>query len=197
MASPAKLNLTIYQGSTFSEVLRWESPTKVYKTITDITEAAPAVITSASHGIPDGWRVKVTNVIGMKEINSTDTYRKATLLSANSIELNEINAVGYTAYTSGGVLEYNAPIDLTGFTARMHIRAKLEDTATLFTLTTEDVENGIVINNTTKTITLYISATNTALFTWTTGVYSLELISGTTVSTLITGNVSVKKEVTR
>ena len=197
MSAPAKLNLTIYQGSTFSEVLRWESPTKVYKTITGITQAAPAIITSTAHGIPDGWRVKVTNVIGMTQINSTDTYRKATLLSSSTIELNEINAVGYTAYTSGGVLEYNAPIDLTGFTARMQIRAKLEDAVALFELTTEDLNNGIVINNTNKTISLNISATNTAAFTWLTGVYSLELISGTTVSTLITGNVTVKKEVTR
>ena len=197
MSAPAKLNLTIYQGSTFSEVLRWESPTKVYKTITGITQAAPAIITSTAHGIPDGWRVKVTNVIGMTQINSTDTYRKATLLSSSTIELNEINAVGYTAYTSGGVLEYNAPIDLTGYTARMQIRAKLEDAVALFELTTEDLNNGIVINNTNKTISLNISATNTAAFTWLTGVYSLELISGTTVSTLITGNVTVKKEVTR
>jgi hypothetical protein len=195
MSSPAKLNLTIYQGSTFSEVLRWESPTKVYKNITGITQAAPAVVTSTSHGIPDSWRVKITNVVGMKEINSSDTYRKATLLSANTIELNEINAAGYTAYSSGGIIEYNLPVDLTGYTARMQIRAKLEDTTVLLELTTE---NGrISINNTTKTISLTISATDTAAITWLTGVYSLELVNGGVVSTLIAGNVSVKKEVTR
>lgn len=195
MAAPAKLNLTIYQGSTFSEVLRWESSNRVYKPITGITAAAPAVITSTAHGIPDGWRVKVTNVVGMKEINSSDTYRKAKLLTADTIELNEVNAVGYTAYTSGGILEYNQPIDLTGYTARMQIRSKLESTEILVSLTTEN--SGIVINNTTKTITIVITATATTAFTWTTGVYSLELIVGTTVNTLLTGNVTVKKEVTR
>lgn len=195
MTAPSKLNLTIYQGSTFSEVLRWESPTKVYKTITSITQAAPVVVTSAIHGIPNGWRVKLTNVVGMKEINSIDTYRKATVLSADTIELNEINAVGYTAYTSGGILEYNLPVDLAGYTARMQIRSKLEDVAFLLELTTAN--GGIEINNTTKTITLIISATNTALITWLTGVYSLELISGTTVSTLINGNITVKREITR
>lgn len=196
MAAPAKLNLTIYQGSTFSEVFRWESPIKVYKTITNITQAAPAVITSTSHGVPNGWRVKVTNVVGMKEINSTDTYRKATVLTTNTIELNDINAVGYTAYTSGGILEYNSPIDLSGYTARMQIRAKLEDTTTLLELTTAN--NRIALDNTNKTITLTVSATDTALITWTSGVYSLELVSaGGVVSTLISGNVTVKKEVTR
>lgn len=192
----AKLNLIIYQGSTFSEVLRWEGPTKVYKPITGITQAAPAILTVAAHGVPNGWRVKVTNVVGMKEINSTDTYRKATVINAGSIELNEVNAVGYTAYTSGGILEYNTPIDLTGYTARMQIRSKLEDTAVLLELTT-GVDGRIVINNTDKTITLVIDAVTTAALTWLTGVYSLELIVGTVVTTLITGCVTIKREVTR
>ena len=104
--SPAKINFKMYQGSTFSELLRWESSRKIYKSITGITQAAPCIITAASHGVPNGWRVKVTNVVGMKEINSTDTYNTATFVDANSIELNGINSVGYTAYTSGGILEY-------------------------------------------------------------------------------------------
>lgn len=195
MAAPAKVNLTIYQGSTFSEVLRWESSTKVYKPITGITAAAPAVLTVSAHSVPNGWRVKVTNVVGMKEINSSDIYRKATLLTTNSIELNEVNAVGYTAYTSGGILEYNLPIDLAGFTARMQIRAKLESDTVLIDFTTENGK--IVINNTDKTITLVLTAAETAAITWLTGVYSLELINGTNVTTLINGSVSVKKEVTR
>lgn len=195
MAAPAKVNLTIYQGSTFSEVLRWEGPTKVYKPITGITQAAPAVLNIASHGAPNGWRVKVTNVIGMKEINNTDTYRKATVLTGNSIELNEVNAVGYTAYTSGGILEYNQPIDMAGYTARMQVRSKLEDPTVLLELTTENSK--ITIDNVNKTITLLIAATDTTALTWVTGVYSLELIVGTTVTTLIAGSITVKKEVTR
>ena len=195
MAAPAKVNLTIYQGATFSEVLRWESSVKIYKPITGITQAAPAVVTAQDHGAPDGWRVKVTNVGGMIQINSTDTYKKATVLSANSIELNEINAVGYVAYTSGGILEYNEPINLAGFTARMQIRAKLESTEVLEELTTEN--GGIIIDNNNKTITLNISATDTALYTWTCGVYSLEMIVDSNVTPLISGSVTVKKEVTR
>lgn len=196
MGAPAKMNLTIYQGSTFSEILRWEGSKKVYKNITGITQAAPIVITSAAHGIPDGWRVKITNVGGMKEVNSTELYRKATLLSSSTIELNELNGVGFTAYTTGGILEYNEAIDLTGYTARMQVRTKLETATTLLELTTEN--SGIVLDNTKKTISINISATDTAALTWLTGVYSLELISSTgIVTTLINGNVSVKKEVTR
>lgn len=195
MAIPAKLNLTIHQGTTFSEVLRWEGSTKVYKIITNVTNAAPAVLTSVAHGIPEGWRVKVTNVVGMTQINSSDTYRKATVLTSDTIELNEINAAGYSTYTSGGILEYNQPTDLSGYTARMQIRARVDSTDTLKDLTTEN--GGILINNTDKTITINISATDTAAFTWTTGVYSLELVTGSTVSTLLVGNVYLRKEVTR
>lgn len=196
MATPTKSKLTIYQGSTFSEVLRWESTKRVYKTITGITQAAPAVVTSTTHGVPDGWRVKLTNVGGMKEINDTSTYRKATVLTANTIELNDINAVGFTAYTTGGILEYFQPVDLIGYTARMQIRAKLESTSTLLELTTEN--SGIAIDNVAKTITLTITAVASAALTWTSGTYSLELIGPSgVVTTLLNGDVVVKKEVTR
>lgn len=196
MSAPAKVNFKIYQGSTFSEVLRWESSKKVYKTITSITKAAPAVITSTAHGVPSGWRIKVTDVAGMKEINSSDTYRIATVLSADSIELNDINSSSYTAYTSGGTLEYNEPVDLSGFTARMQIREKIDSATTLLELTT--VNNRIIINNTDKTITLTIDAITTAGLTFTTAVYSLELVSsGGVVTPFASGTITLVKEVTR
>lgn len=195
MAS-TKINLKVYQGSTFREVLRWESANKGYAPITGINKSAPIVITTVGHSIPVGWRVKVTNVLGMKEINSTDTYHKVTAVTADTITINAINALAYTDYISGGVVEYNEPVDLTGFTARMQVRTKLEDTTILHELTTEN--SGIVIDNILKTITLKITAAETTLFTFTTAVYSLELISsGGEVSPFAGGTISVIKEVTR
>lgn len=197
MTQPAKLNLKIYQGSTFEETLRWESSTKVYVPITSITKTAPVVITAASHGIPVGWRARVTNVAGMKEINcSEDEYYTVTSKTTDTVTINSINAVGYTTYTSGGILEYNQPVDLAGYTARMHIREKLESTSIILQLTTEN--NRILIDNTAKTITLKVSATDTAALTFTQAVYNLELVSsGGTVTSLVTGNLQLIKEVTR
>ena len=197
MATPAKVNLVIYQGSTFSEILRWESSRQVYKPITGITNAAPVIITAPLHSVPDGWRVRFTNVLGMKEINSAaDTYSTAVLKTENTIEINATNSIAYTPYASGGILEYNEPIDLSGYTARMQIRNKLSDTTYLLDMTTE---NGrIILNNSVKTIELKITATDTTAITWTSGVYSLELVSaGGVVSTLMNGTVTVKQEVTR
>lgn len=193
--SPSKIAFKLYQGSTFSEILRWESSKKVYKTITGISNAAPCIITSTGHGVPNGWRVKVTNVLGMTEINNTEEYYLGTYVDANTVELNAVNSVGYKTYTSGGVLEYNQPVDLTGYTARMQIRLKVDDTEIIHELTTEN--GGITINTSTYTLTLTIPAATTTLFTFTTAVYSLELVSGSVVTPFVNGTITMYKEVTR
>mgnify|MGYP000848796783 FL=1 len=192
--APSKLNLKIFQGSTFAEVLRWESSTKIYIPITGITKAAPVVITAPTHGIPVNWRTRVTNVVGMKEINSTDYY-VVTAVTSNSVTLNDVNALAYTAYTSGGVLEYNQPVDLAGYTARMQIREKITSTTVIKELTTDN--GGILIDNATKTITIFMSATDTAALTFKSAVYSLELVTAGTVIPFVYGSVSLETEITR
>lgn len=192
---PIKLNLKIYEGSTFTQVLRWESATKVYAPITNITKAAPVVITAASHGLPVGWRTRVTNVGGMKEINNSETYHTVTGTTSDTVTLNQVNSLAYTTYTGGGVLEYNQPVSLAGYTARMQIRAKVTSDTVIHTLTTEN--GGIVFDNTAKTITLTIPDEVTETFNFVSAVYSLELILAGEVFSFATGSVSLQREVTR
>jgi hypothetical protein len=194
MTVPLKANLKVYQGSTFQQVFRWESATKIYKPITAIYAQAPVTITAAGHGCPVGWRTKVTNVGGMKEINSTD-YKVVTSSTADTVTINEINALSYTAYTSGGVLEYNAPNILTGLTARCQIREKVSSLEFLDELTTEN--GGIVIDTSLYTITLNITAAKAALYTFKSAVYSIELINGITIIPFVYGDVSLITEITR
>ena len=193
-------NLTIQQGKTFQFVLRWETTPIIYKPISGITQAAPAALTVIGHGVPNGWRVAVTNVKGMTEINATANavkdkdYHVATVGTVDTITLNDVNAMGFKAYQSGGVIQYNTPVDLTGFTASMTIKDKKGGTSKL-ALTTEN--SRIVINTTAHTVLLTIDAVTTAGFTWATGVYDLEMISATGVVTLLSyGSVTVEKEVT-
>lgn len=195
MTAPAKLNYKVYQGSTFSEVVRWESATKVYKTITNITKAAPMVVTAVGHGMPVGWRAKINTVVGMKEINSSDNYLIATATTTDSITFGDVNSAGYTTYVSGGVLEYNAPTVLTALTARMQIREKLTSATVLATLTTEN--GGLTLNNINGTITMTIAASATELFTFKSAVYSLEIINGAVVTPLVYGNLTLVSEITR
>lgn len=194
MATPVKKNFKVYQGSTFNEILRWESSTKVYKNITTITKAAPMVVTAVAHGLVAGWRCTVSNAGGMKEVNSLG-YIQATAVTTDTITFNAINAAGFTAYTSGGILEYNQPESLASYTARMQIRAKVSSTDVLLELTT--LNGRIVIDDATKIITINIPATTTETFTFKSAVYSLELISGATVLPLIYGSLTLDTEITR
>jgi len=197
-----ELDLVICKGATFSYALQWGTEPKTYKAITGITNAAPAVVTVPGHGLPDGWRVAVTAVRGMKEVNALSTPPRTSdlhmieVVDASHIRLLDVNAVGYHAYTSGGVLEFATPVDLSLFNdARMDIKAEVDDVTPLFTLS---VDNGrITLNNTTKTIELLIDASDTAALDFDEGVYSLEVEdTGGEVVLLLEGQVSVRPEIT-
>jgi uncharacterized membrane protein YeiH len=123
-------------------------------------------------------------------------YHQCTVLDQDTISINAINALGYTAYVSGGVVEYNKPVDLTGMTARMQIRARVDSTTVLHELTTEN--GGIVLDNTAKTIKLIIPATITASLAFIQAVYNLEVIDAQNIVTnFASGSVGAVKEVTR
>jgi len=196
----ANKDLVIEQGKTFTQVLRWEAPPILYKPITGITQTAPARVTCPGHDIPNGWRVAVVSVKGMTQINAATSppkdkdYHPATVFDANTIELNAVNAAEFKAYTSGGYLQMNTPVDLIGFTARMSIKDRIGGTE-IFRL---DTTNGrITIDTATHLITLIISAADAAALQWKKGVYDLELVSGAGVVTaLLAGTVTVSKEVT-
>jgi hypothetical protein len=87
-------------------------------------------------------------------------------------------------------------INLTGFTARMQVRATLESASTLIELTTAN--SRIALGGTAGTITLTISATDTAALTSGRGVYDLELVSGSGIVTrLLQGVCTISRNVTR
>lgn len=96
------------------------------KTITGITKANPAVVTSAGHGYTNGQEVYITGVAGMTEVNGR--YFIVASSAANTFALtdvfgNNINSSSFTTYTSGGtaanVYEISTP----------YLAADLEDLA--------------------------------------------------------------------
>lgn len=88
------------------------------------------------------------------------------------------------------------PVDLTGCTARMQVRQKVDGTDVLLNLTTEN--GGIILGGIAGTVTVYLSATATAALAWKSGVYDLEIEFGNgDVRRLLSGSVSVSLEVTR
>ena len=95
--------------------------------------------------------------------------------------------------------------DLSGFTARMHIRRTIDSETPMITLTTENGRIAInpnIAGTPTKNneIALSITAADTTAIdpNSTSGVYDLEIISaGGTVSKVIRGDVTLIPEVTR
>lgn len=89
-----------------------------------------------------------------------------------------------------------ALVNLTGFSARMQIRANKAATTFIHELT--NLNGGIALGGAAGTINLTIPATTTAGFTAKKGVYDLELVSGGGVVTrLVEGAVVFSPEVTR
>lgn len=198
-------DLPIVQGKTLALVLRWETEPQVYRTITAIQQTAPVRLTVNTTGLPDGWRCAVSNVKGMTEINAEANalrekdFNPVTVIDANTLEINSINAAGFKAYVSGGILQCNTPVNLTGYTARMKIKDKVGGTVLASTEAGDTPLNilSVALDTAKSTITLTVSATATAAMIWTKGVYELEMVSSTgVVTTILSGKVTVAKEVT-
>ena len=74
-------------------------------TITNITQANPAVVTAAGHGLSNGDRIRITNVVGMTEVNQN--YYLVANKTTNTFELtdlngNNIDSQDFEKYISGG-----------------------------------------------------------------------------------------------
>lgn len=198
-----RLLITIRKGKTLSHVFRSGTSRIAYRNITGISQSGPCVVTAPAHGLVDGWPFLIANVNGMVEINSegrameTDGgWFSPTVLTADTVEINAVNSAGYKAYTSGGQIYYHTPLDMAGCSARMQVRADAGSSEVLLELTT--VNGGIVIDTTAKTITLKMSAAETAALAWSRGVTDIEIVSASgQVSLLAEADVMVADEVTR
>jgi hypothetical protein len=197
--APAKINYKIYEGSTFQETFRWEADTKIYVPIQSISKTAPCVITTVSnHSIPIGWRIRVVGAQGMKEINNTsdDSYYIVTAVTSNTVTINKLNSLNYSVHTaSTGVIEYNQPVPLAGYTGVMQIRETLDSATVIHEM--NSTNNQVYVDTTNNNITITIPAATTRDFDFTTAVYSLELTQGTFVVPFLTGNMTLVREVTR
>lgn len=88
------------------------------------------------------------------------------------------------------------PVNLTGYTGRLQIRANVKSETVLHEATTEN--GGISIDAAKGEVTLTIPAASSAAWSWDKGVYDLELVSSSgAVKRFIEGSVQVSPEVTR
>ena len=185
-------NLTILQGSTFNLPVRWMNGDQIIrKPITGISIASGAPrLTVVGHGCPNGWPSAVTLVKGMTPINAKnaqpkgDDYRVTTVIDADTLEYNAVSPVDdngreWPAYTSGGFVQWFAPMDLTGKSASMVIYDKKGGTVLASTESAHAPLDVITatVDAANKVITFSIKSSDTADFTWKKGVYEAEVYS--------------------
>ena len=92
----------------------------------------------------------------------------------------------------------STPVNLTGVTAKMHIRSKPESKALILELSTTNGRITLNYGSNNGAIRLFISATDTAnLSVCDKAVYDLELYNGGVTTRILQGNVIISPEVTR
>ena len=92
----------------------------------------------------------------------------------------------------------STPVNLTGFTAKMHIRSKPESKALILELSTTNGRITLNYGSNNGAIRLFISAADTAnLSVCDKAVYDLELYNGGVTTRILQGNVIISPEVTR
>ena len=199
-AAPATVTWTIRQGRTFRYVVRPECLPLVYKTITNIAQSAPVSITAPSHGLVSGWNTAVTNVKGMTEINAvpnalrSSDFKAVTVVDPNTLEINSVDATGFSAYVSGGHVVYYTPVNLVGAIARLDLRDRAG--GTLLYQMSSTIGN-IVVDTVNHIILITIPAAATAGFTFLSAVGDLEVeYADGTVDQLLDIEVELDTEVT-
>jgi len=191
--STLKINLPVQQGATFTKAVNWYGGGEVCHPIAGVAVGCQTALTVTGHGLPTGdTPITISGVKGTKDLNQEQVV--ATYVDANLFTV-PIDTLG-KVYTSGtGSIKYSAPTNITGYTARMQIRESIDDVTEILELT--DVAGlDLIVNGAQITITM--TATETAAFTFDQAVYDLEMISGTgAVKRLLEGSVILSKEVTR
>jgi hypothetical protein len=168
--TPARLDLHIIQGATLRKPLLLMQPVYQYHAISAIQQTAPLLLSVPAHGLVGSWPIWIEGVSGWSELNKDKTreqFRLAKVVDANTLELNSINGLGRSG--SGGVLVYQAPVDLTGCSAQMMVR----DASGALLLDLSTANGRLVFGDGRIVITL--TAAETAAITWTKGVYDFEL----------------------
>jgi hypothetical protein len=88
----------------------------------------------------------------------------------------------------------DAPVDLTGYSARMQVRETYESEETLVSLTSP---GDMVLGGVLGTILITIQPAVTSVLPLVEGVYDIEMIAGSVIYRLLQGKATISREVTR
>ncbi len=189
--------LTIKQGETFRKKWTWCSGANVTKAIAAMTKGFPTLLTVTAHGLPNGpIPVGIVNVADLATASPLPADRIiATKVDTNTISI-DIDSSDFSTYTSGGVLVYTSPMDLTSYLGRCMFRQTIGSATAIVDV--DHTDGGIVLGTTEGTVELVLTAAQTTALALGAMVFDLEVESSAGVVTRIaSGTVVLDKEVTR
>ena len=200
MSAPTH-TLTIVKGKTLEVPLIYAESVLAYRPITAVVSVAPLRLTVLSHGVIDGWPVRIQGIAAPSGLNTAEgSVVLASLVDTDTVEFNSIDASLLGDITPGGNVVYNLPTDITGWKFRMQIRNKVGGEIFLtFSSDPADSPDGtITVDATNSVFTVGLDAVTTAAITWNGGVYDIEAIrpDGKVVSVIGISPVIASKEVT-
>lgn len=203
--------LTIVKGKTTEFALLYAEGELEFRAITGVVSYAPLVLTVPAHGLKDDWPIQISGVKQPRQLNSIDpladhcytaeaTHYTVRVVDADTIRLVNVNGTEWPQYTTGGVIEYAVPADITGWTARAMFRKRIEDATPVLSFTTEAGADGLfLVDPAASAFTLLLSATVAEQLTVMTGVWDAEAIdpSGRVYQLVPVSPFSITNEVTR
>ena len=148
--------------------------------------------------MPDDWPFSVACVRKPEELNGN---HEATVIDVDTIEINGLVGECWRhTWSAGGVIEYQAPADITGWTARAMFRRRIGDTEPVLTFTTAAGADGLfLVDPLTSTFTLKLDAAAAELLPIMTGVWDAEAVdpSGRVYPLVAVSPFCITNEVTR
>ncbi|WP_339731394.1 hypothetical protein [uncultured Pseudomonas sp.] len=196
-----QIDIVITRGKTFEFGFLYADDELVYKPITAMPSAAPVRLTVAGHGIPDGWPVQVSCVKAPADLNSNDgEHYFIKVIDVDTIELNNVNAHCWKAYSGSGLVVFPKPVDLTGWSCRAQVRDKVGGTV-LFSWHSDPAENPdgeAVVDVALGAFFLKMDADTAKGLDWKRGIYDAEAIApgGEVYPLTAISSVTVEDEVT-
>lgn len=192
-----EIELSITKGKTFEFAFLYAEDELLYLPITAMTNKAPCRLAISGHGLPDGWPVQVQCVKAPSELNSADgEHYFATVVNADTVELNTVNAHCWKAFAGSGLLVCRKPANLAGWKARAQVRDRVGGEV-LFSWHSDPAEtpDGVIeVDEAASAFVFHIDATTTTSLAWKRGVYDAEIIAPTGEVYPLTAISSVKVE---
>jgi len=118
-----------FTGSTIAVLTSFDEGSPALA-ITAITKADPAVVSCAAHGLVDGDVVKLSDIVGMTELN--DEIFVVNVLTSGTFELVDQDSTDYAAYISGGEVApatFSNFCELTGYNRQGGSKPEIDSTS--------------------------------------------------------------------